>query len=113
MRRRVHHVRVLNFGAGRIARKKSLHRVCVALISTRMSVLTATALIVPTRGGVAKHMIAIKRFARAMSARVGLLWERHCAIHVGLLLGTFASAAMKTKLKTKEYSSTNVGPASL
>ena len=59
-----------------------------------MSVLTATALIVLTRGGVAKRRIAVKRFALAMSARVGLLREKHCAILAGLLLGTFASVAM-------------------
>ena len=113
MRRRVHHARVLLFGARRIARRKNLRRVCVALISMRMSVLIATTLIVLIRGGLVSHQNAVKGLALAMSARVGFLKARHYAILAGLLRVTFASAAMKEKLEPKEYSYTSVDPVSL
>ena len=47
----VRRVRPLPCGAPRIALTRSVHRVCAALTSTRMSVLTATAKVSNSLGG--------------------------------------------------------------
>ena len=85
--------RILLYGAARIARRRSLRRVCVALTSMQTSAYSAIVPVSNTRGGLAQHQSAIGRFVPATIVGVSSLRGCYAAAFVGLQMVRNAKGA--------------------
>ena len=106
--KRARHARILLYGAARIAQRRSLRRVCVALTSKQTSVLSAIVSVSNTRGGLAQHQSAVRRFVPATIVGVSSLRGHYSATFVGLQMARNANGATWQQHEPLESSCTCV-----
>ena len=106
--KRARHARILLSGAARTARRMSLRRVCVALTSMQTSVHSAIVRVSNTRGGLAQHQSAVRRFVPATIVGVSSLRGHYSATFVGLQMARNANGATWQQHEPLESSCTCV-----